>query len=238
MDDWSSSERTQLDGRAWVLILGSRRGFAFAPEAHRSRQSARTALVRWTIDLNSLADVSADLPRYSLTSEITAQIVPLIVDESDLRAQLWVCAVFDTSGTIVGPPEIQLSAELADAWVRTSGLDDPARKLAAMPNADPKCKFRIGGSEFVAVASQVKVVSWSLLGDRRVPSRTLTSLYEVEISANYTHIVRASIQAPRGLSREELVDEIRDVFPHFTLQDRRLIDVSWKLIWMKEDEPS
>jgi hypothetical protein len=164
-----------------------------------------------------------------------ASIKPVISDEIELNAELWVGAVFGGDGSIVEGPVLHQHLGHARGWVGQQGTDDPHRRSSEPPGEDNRARFKRGRRSFLATATRAKVIApfAAVLGPD-LPEVVQPSTYDIDVVATFTHVLSTSISAEPGLSREALESRIDEDFPHLGFQRGVLTDLNWELDGYRE----
>jgi hypothetical protein len=221
--------------RLWVLSVTGKGGFQFQPEVYRSRQTAMSSFSQWAGSLGGVVNLEAEGASLGESvnrkvGSLFVSVSPVVTDQIESNAELWVGAVFGRDGSIVEGPVLRQHLGHARGWVQEQGLDDPHRRSSEPPGEDNRAHFKRGRRSLIATATRAKVIApFAAVLTYELPEIVQPSTYDIDVVATFTHIVSTSVSGQPGLSREALESRIDEDFPHLGLQRGVLTDLTWEL---------
>src|SRR4029453_10970042 len=132
--------------RLWVVTVSSRDGFRFQPEVYRARQGAEFELGRWVRALESPRDRGVDTPTGETSARIkvgsvSVSIDPILTEDIEPNAELWVSAVFASDGSIASGPTMHHHIGQVRGWIDQQGEEDARRRISEPPGQDIRSQF-------------------------------------------------------------------------------------------------
>jgi hypothetical protein len=162
-------------------------------------------------------------------------IDPILTEDIEPNAELWVSAVFASDGSIASGPTMHHHIGQVRGWIDQQGEEDARRRISEPPGQDIRSQFTRAGRRFLATSTRAKVIApFAAVMTFDLPDVVQPSTYEIDIVATFTHVVSTSLTAEPGLNRAALESRIDEDFPHLGIQRGELTDLNWELDGYRE----